>query len=75
MGLVGAIVAVLLAVDLIVGFSLLAVVAVEYRRQRRIARDAGEPVPARGIGQFLFLGAGLLLSTALYIVLLLLLTE
>ncbi len=75
MGLVGAIVAVLLAVDLIVGFSLLAVVAVEYRRQRRIAQEAGEPVPGRAAGQFLFLGAGLLVSTAFYIVLWLLLSE
>ena len=75
MGLAGAIVVVLLAVDLIVGLSLLAVVAAEYRRQQRLAREAGEPVPGRATGQFLFLGAGLLLSAVFYVVLWLLFTE
>lgn len=50
------------AVDLIGCGLLLAVVWAEHRRQRRAARDAGQPVPPPATGQFLVLGALALLG-------------
>ena len=46
----------LLALDLIVGAAVGTVVAFEYRRQRRLALAAGQHVPPRATGQFVFLG-------------------
>ena len=46
---------ILAAVDLIACGALLAVVWAAHRRQRRRAREAGEPVPPPATGQFLFL--------------------
>jgi len=55
------------AADLIGCGLLLAVVWAEYRRQRRVARAAGEPVPPPASGQFVLLGALALLGlVALY---------
>jgi len=50
------------AVDLVGCGLLLAVVWAEHRRQRRAARDAGQPVPPPATGQFLLLGALALLG-------------
>jgi len=46
----------LAAIDLAVCGLLLAIVWAEYRRLRRAARLAGEPVPPPATGQFVFLG-------------------
>lgn len=58
---------VLAALDLLaVGFVLLVAWA-EYRRQRRLAREAGQPVPPPATGQFVFVAAvGLLGIVLLY---------
>jgi hypothetical protein len=45
------------AADLAAVGLLLAVVWAEHRRQRRLARDAGQPVPPPATGQFAFLAA------------------
>jgi uncharacterized membrane protein len=64
------------AVDLIGCGLLLAVVWVEHRRQRRAARDAGQPVPPPATGQFLLLGLLALLGVVgVYATLAFLLTE
>ena len=57
MSAVVAILIVLAGADLMVSGFLLAVVWVEYRRQRRLARAAGEPAPPPATGQFLFLAS------------------
>ncbi len=41
---------------------LLAVVWAEHRRQRRLAKEAGQPVPRPATGQFAVLGAVVLLG-------------
>ncbi|MDB5308791.1 MAG: hypothetical protein JWO38_2993 [Gemmataceae bacterium] len=57
----------LAALDLIGCGVLLAVVWVVYRRQRRFAAGAGEPVPPPATGQFVFLGVlGLVGLVGLY---------
>ena len=60
MGLAGAVVVALLAADLIAGLAFIGIVAIEYRRQLRLAQAAGEPLPRPAIWQFVFLVAGLL---------------
>jgi hypothetical protein len=53
--------------DLVSTGLLLLFVWAEFRRQRRLAREAGLPVPAPATGQFLLLGTvGLLGIVALY---------
>lgn len=45
------------AIDLLAVASLIAVVFVEHRRQRRIAQAAGAPIPPLALGQFAILAA------------------
>lgn len=62
------------AIDLLVVGALLAVVWAEHRRQRRIAREVGEPIPPPATGQFALVAAvGLLGLAVLYCIGLLLL--
>jgi uncharacterized membrane protein len=62
--------------DLVACGLLLLVVWVEYRRQRRQAEEAGQPVPKAATGQFLLLGAIALVGiVALYAAIAFLLEE